>query len=89
MQPQQNRNWKKRMIGGEIPIRGQIELSSKYLFLNALRTSGWADATLDVKGKMRNTDVEIQMFWDVEKDEKLFWCIGFHRCKKDLKLSQC
>lgn len=52
MEAQLNCNWKKGMIGREISIRGQIGLSSKHLFLNALGTSRWADAALDMKEKM-------------------------------------
>lgn len=77
------------MTGREISIRGQIGLSSKHLFLNALRTSRWADAASDVKRKIWNTE-KCFMFWDIEKDEKLiFHCFGFHRCKMDLGFAQC
>jgi len=49
MQPQLNCNWKKEVIGREISIRGQRGLSSKHLFLHAVRTSKWSDAASDVK----------------------------------------
>lgn len=60
MQPQLNGNWKMGMIGRDISIRGQIGLSSKHLFLNALRTSRWAGAASDVKGKC---EIQRSVLW--------------------------